>query len=69
MLWVNMYHWKEKNGLNLSPIIPEPFKSYFEFKQKTTRYVRFYNERRLHSSLGYRYPVDFQKQELASVNF
>ena len=47
----------------------EPFRNYLEFKRKTKQYVRFYNERRLHSSLGYRSPVDFEKVALASVNF
>lgn len=37
----------------------EEFKDIIDFKQKTNRYIRFYNEKRLHSSLGYQSPVEF----------
>lgn len=38
----------------------ERYKTFDELKRKTARYVRFYNEGRLHSSLGYMSPVDFE---------
>jgi putative transposase len=38
----------------------ERYRTYRELKRKTMRYVRFYNERRLHSSLGYMSPIDYE---------
>ena len=40
----------------------EYFSSIEEFKMKTARYIRFYNKRRLHSSLGYQSPLEFELQ-------
>ena len=47
----------------------EPFVDYSEFRRKTMSYVRFYNEQRLHSSLGYKSPANFERQAILSVNF
>ena len=41
----------------------ERFKSVAELKYKTQSYIRFYNEKRLHSSLGYLSPIDYDRQE------
>lgn len=48
---------------------PERFSNYQELKNKTMQYIRFYNHQRLHSSLGFKSPVEFEKNALASVNF
>jgi transposase InsO family protein len=40
----------------------EHFNSIKEFKMKTSRYLQFYNKRRLHSSLGYQSPLHFELQ-------
>lgn len=48
---------------------PEKINSYQELKEKTVSYIRFYNRQRLHSSLGYKSPVEFEKEALAGVNF
>lgn len=48
---------------------PEQINSFQELKDKTAKYIQFYNRRRLHSSLGYKSPVDFEKEALTSVNF
>jgi putative transposase len=40
----------------------EPFRGLEDFKMKTSRYIQFYNRRRLHSSLGYQSPLDFELQ-------
>ena len=40
----------------------EQFSSVKDFKMKTARYIQFYNQRRLHSSLGYQSPLDFELQ-------
>ena len=48
---------------------PESINSFQELKDKTDKYIQFYNRQRLHSSLGYKSPVDFEKEALAGVNF
>jgi len=48
---------------------PEPFLSYEDFRRRTRNYVRFYNERRLHSSIGYTTPSGFERRSINSVNF
>lgn len=40
----------------------ERFKNVAELKQKTQNYIRFYNEKRLHSSLGYLSPIEYDRQ-------
>ena len=40
----------------------EYFRSLGDFKMKTSRYIQFYNKRRLHSSLGYQSPLNFELQ-------
>ena len=40
----------------------EVFRSLKDFKMKTSRYIQFYNKRRLHSSLGYQSPLNFELQ-------
>lgn len=47
----------------------ERYRTYDELKRKTEKYIRFYNETRLHSSLGYMSPIDFEDRVLESVNF
>jgi putative transposase len=42
----------------------ERFATLKEFKQKTMNYLQFYNRRRLHSSLGFQSPTDFELQAL-----
>lgn len=37
----------------------EKFKNVVELKRKTLDYIRFYNEKRLHSSLGYLSPMEY----------
>ena len=37
----------------------ETFKSVRELKRKTKRYIQYYNERRLHSGLGYQSPMEY----------
>lgn len=37
----------------------ETFKNVVELKRKTRDYIRFYNEKRLHSSLGYLSPMEY----------
>lgn len=46
---------------------PEKINSFQELKEKTASYIRSYNEQRLHSSLGYKSPVEFEKEALAGV--
>lgn len=38
------------------------YRSVEEFKMKTASYIQYYNKRRLHSSLGYQSPLDFELQ-------
>lgn len=38
----------------------ERFADFKEFRRKTVKYVRFYNQNRLHSSLGYISPAEFE---------
>lgn len=40
----------------------EKFNNLKEFKRKTMNYISFYNNERLHSSLGYKSPLDFELQ-------
>lgn len=40
----------------------EQFKTVNELKKKTKSYIRFYNEKRLHSSLGYLSPIEYDGQ-------
>lgn len=40
----------------------EKFENIKEFKRKTMKYIQFYNNTRLHSSLGYKSPLDFELQ-------
>lgn len=40
----------------------EQFKNVDELKKKTKNYIRFYNEKRLHSSLGYLSPIEYDGQ-------
>lgn len=40
----------------------ERFENIKEFKRKTMKYIQFYNNTRLHSSLGYKSPLDFELQ-------
>ena len=39
----------------------EKFDGLEDFKKKTKQYLRFYNKKRLHSSLGYMSPADYAK--------
>lgn len=41
----------------------ERFDNINEFKRKTFNYISFYNNTRLHSSLGYKSPLDFEMQQ------
>jgi transposase InsO family protein len=41
----------------------EKFDGLDDFKEKTKRYLRFYNKKRLHSSLGYMSPSDYAKSK------
>ena len=40
----------------------ECFKGITDFRRKTVSYVDFYNQKRLHSSLGYKSPEQFEQQ-------
>lgn len=40
----------------------ECFRGITDFRKKTISYVDFYNQKRLHSSLGYKSPEQFEKQ-------
>ena len=48
---------------------PEKINNFQDLKAKTEKYIRFYNRQRLHSSLGYKSPIDFEREALAGVNF
>ncbi len=37
------------------------------FRRGINEYMRFYNEQRLHESLGYGYPSDYYRQTLAKI--
>ncbi|WXG55164.1 MAG: IS3 family transposase [Candidatus Sedimenticola sp. (ex Thyasira tokunagai)] len=41
----------------------EKFDGIEDFKRKTKKYIRFYNRRRLHSSLGYMSPADYAESK------
>lgn len=46
------------------------FKSLKEVYEQTDEFIRFYNEKRLHSSLGYRSPKEFTDlYERKEINF
>jgi putative transposase len=47
----------------------ECYRTYSDLKRKTMKYIRFYNESRLHSSLGYMSPIDFETSAVKCVNF
>jgi putative transposase len=48
---------------------PEQHRTYRELKRKTVKYIDFYNTERLHSSLGYISPLDFESSVNECVNF
>jgi transposase InsO family protein len=50
-------------------VYTESMKDFESFKQKTRSYVRFYNERRLHSSIGFVSPVEYENMERKCVYF
>ena len=47
----------------------EHHRTYNELKRKTEKYINFYNASRLHSSLEYMSPVDFENNAVKSVNY
>jgi putative transposase len=43
------------------------FASFAEARREITRWIRWYNTERPHSALGYKSPVDYRAQQVASV--
>ena len=47
---------------------PEPYKSLGDVEYATAGWVDWYNNRRLHSSLGYLPPIEFEQAHYAALN-
>ena len=50
------------HSLKADVIHGRSFQTIRELRQQLRRYVPYYNYRRLHSSLGYQSPVDYERQ-------
>jgi putative transposase len=50
------------HSLKADVIHGRSFQTILELRQPLRRYVSYYNYRRLHSSLGYQSPVDYERR-------
>jgi transposase InsO family protein len=50
------------HSLKADVIHGRSFQAVAELRQQLHRYVRYYNYQRLHSSLGYQSPVDYERR-------
>ena len=50
------------HSLKADVIHGRSFQTVAELRQQLRRYVRYYNYQRLHSSLGYQSPVDYERR-------